>query len=226
LKATHFSKYTEIPINIEMPKNSMFGDYSSVVAMHIAQEVGVPADRIAKEIIAQIDLSQSYIEKVELKNGFINFSLKKECLAKFLHQIELIDFQGRKTEFSDTEDFFDIEYAYAVICRILTVNSGSYKHEPDMSMKEEEEIFAKIIINYPNSQEEKFVLAYLKNVMAGFLNYSSKCKINTTVNLLWKEPSEIRYFLLNKAALSMKNMVLLLGREFEDSGVLRKNFSN
>jgi arginyl-tRNA synthetase len=68
----------EIPeIKIDNPENKDWGDYSTNIAMLAKQD----PQKIANAIKAD------FLEKVEIKNGFINFFLSKEYLQKQISEI-------------------------------------------------------------------------------------------------------------------------------------------
>lgn len=83
-------------VSLEHPADLAMGDYSTNVAMVLAKtEKKNPvelAQKIVEEISTRSDLGNSkrsdlWLEKVEAKNGFINFYLSKEFFASSLKEI-------------------------------------------------------------------------------------------------------------------------------------------
>src|SRR3989344_3208623 len=62
----------ETAVSIERPENADFGDYSTNVAMLLKKNPQEIAGAIKSDIL----------EKIEVKNGFINFWIKREKLEK------------------------------------------------------------------------------------------------------------------------------------------------
>lgn len=81
--------YNSIGIYIESPRDSKFGDFSSNVAMLLAKQEKQPPRVIAQNIIDNIDIEGTHIEKVELAGaGFINFYLKAGWQSEVLLIVE------------------------------------------------------------------------------------------------------------------------------------------
>jgi len=68
----------EIPeFHIEVPQDSAHGDFAVNVAMLMAREAKMAPRKIAEIIVNQMDIENSFIQKVEVAGpGFINFFLK------------------------------------------------------------------------------------------------------------------------------------------------------
>ena len=67
---------------IEVPRDKQFGDFSTNVAMTLAKAEKQAPRAIAERIIENVDISDTYIEKIEIAGaGFINFYLKPEWLC-------------------------------------------------------------------------------------------------------------------------------------------------
>lgn len=83
--------YPSTDIVISIPKNSLFGDYSTNLALQLAKLKVIKDKHSPKKIANEIlnNLSQlSYLSKIEVsKEGFINFFIKPEELTKNLQQI-------------------------------------------------------------------------------------------------------------------------------------------
>ncbi|OGZ19029.1 MAG: hypothetical protein A2175_01740 [Candidatus Nealsonbacteria bacterium RBG_13_42_11] len=67
----------EVKVNIERPQDSNFGDYATNVAMIVKKN--------PQEIVNLI--KSDILERVEVKNGFINFFISKEYLQKQVGEI-------------------------------------------------------------------------------------------------------------------------------------------
>jgi arginyl-tRNA synthetase len=68
-------------VQIEVPKDVKFGDFSSNIAMQHAKKAGMPPRALAEEIVANADISGGYIEKIEIAGpGFINLHLNDTWL--------------------------------------------------------------------------------------------------------------------------------------------------
>ena len=67
----------ETQAEVEQPQDSAFGDYASNIAMSLKKNPQEIADNLKSEIL----------ERVEVKNGFINFFLSKEYLQKQVRDI-------------------------------------------------------------------------------------------------------------------------------------------
>ena len=75
-------------IFIEIPREKDHGDFSTNMAMQIAREAKMPPMEIARLMINNINLENTYIEKVEAAGpGFINFYLKIDWLYHVLKVI-------------------------------------------------------------------------------------------------------------------------------------------
>lgn len=89
------SSRKSIDIDLSIPKNSQFGDYTSNMALQLSnQEVGGRkqnpleiANEISKQIKTDPHISE-YLEKAEVAGpGFINFYFKTDSLMKNLHKV-------------------------------------------------------------------------------------------------------------------------------------------
>ena len=67
----------DVPVRAERPQDSAFGDYATNIAMMLKKN--------PQEIAAAI--KSPILEKIEVKNGFINFFLSKEYLQKQVKEI-------------------------------------------------------------------------------------------------------------------------------------------
>lgn len=68
-------------VEIEIPKNSNFGDFSTNFAMKQAKSLGKNPREIAQDIIGKLKLPSTYVEKAEIAGaGFINFYLKESWI--------------------------------------------------------------------------------------------------------------------------------------------------
>ena len=95
-KSEEYSRLAEtIDINLEIPRNKTFGDFSSNIALAFAQKIGKPSLDIAcqlqKALNRELESSNllKKIAKIEVKGaGFINFFLNKACLYETLLEIQ------------------------------------------------------------------------------------------------------------------------------------------
>lgn len=84
--AKSIAQITSIDINeikdfIEVPKEQGNGDYA-FPCFKLAKTLRKSPNMIADEIKSNIDLSEEYIEKLEVVGGYLNFFVNKETLAK------------------------------------------------------------------------------------------------------------------------------------------------
>ena len=71
----------EIEKNIEIPKDEKMGDYA-FPCFRLAKSFGKAPNLIAEELKNKIELENTDIEKVENQGAYLNFTAKKEMLAK------------------------------------------------------------------------------------------------------------------------------------------------
>ncbi|WPX08265.1 arginine--tRNA ligase [Anaerocellum danielii] len=75
-------------IMIEKPKEKSHGDFATNIAMELTRKLKKNPREIANGIVNAIDLSNTFIEKVEVAGpGFINFFFKKDWLYKVVDVI-------------------------------------------------------------------------------------------------------------------------------------------
>jgi arginyl-tRNA synthetase len=68
-------------IEVEVPRERGFGDFSTNIAMQAARQLRLPPKKIAETIIPEFNLEGTYVEKVEIAGpGFINFFLNRRWL--------------------------------------------------------------------------------------------------------------------------------------------------
>ena len=90
-----FKKALECEIEIEIPKEKKYGDFSVNTAMKLTKILRNSPVNIAKAIIENMDFEGTYIEKCEIAGpGFINFYLKNDWL-----------YDGLKLAYELGEDF-------------------------------------------------------------------------------------------------------------------------
>ena len=91
-KAVHDNSlvYVEdVCVNVEIPKDTCNGDFSSTFALTSAKKVKKSPLNIAKIIVERIELKESFFESVEIAGpGFINFHLGKKWFEEVLDVIE------------------------------------------------------------------------------------------------------------------------------------------
>jgi arginyl-tRNA synthetase len=77
-------------VNLEYPKEKIYGDYATNIALVLAKKIKKNPLEIAKKItqLLNYSITQSFFEKVEVaKPGFINFFLSKGFLQKQVKKI-------------------------------------------------------------------------------------------------------------------------------------------
>lgn len=75
-------------IMIEKPKEKSHGDFATNIAMELTRKLKKNPREIANGIVSAIDLSNTFIEKVEVAGpGFINFFFRKDWLYKVVDVI-------------------------------------------------------------------------------------------------------------------------------------------
>jgi len=75
-------------IMIEKPKEKSHGDFATNIALELTKKLRKNPREIAQHILNCIDLSETFIERVEVAGpGFINFFFKKEWLYKAVEVI-------------------------------------------------------------------------------------------------------------------------------------------
>lgn len=76
-------------INVETPREKEHGEFSTNIAMQVTKQAKKPPRLIAENIIKNLELDGTYIEKVECAGpGFINFYLKNDWLYDLLKVIQ------------------------------------------------------------------------------------------------------------------------------------------
>lgn len=111
-------------IEIDVPRNKEFGDFSTNVAMVLARTLGAPPRDIAQRIINHVEANHGVIDKVQIAGaGFINFYVKPD----WYHQVvERIITQGKCFGTSDKHagESVIVEYVSANPNGPVTVGSG------------------------------------------------------------------------------------------------------
>jgi len=73
---------------VEIPKDTANGDYAANHAMAGAKTLKLPPRRVAELLIANIDLTGSYFDKLEIAGpGFLNFRLSDKWYSKVLETV-------------------------------------------------------------------------------------------------------------------------------------------
>ena len=74
---------------VEIPKDTVFGDYASSAAMAAARDMRMAPRRIADALIAELDLEGSYFASAEAAGaGFINFRLGPKWYGDVIANVE------------------------------------------------------------------------------------------------------------------------------------------
>ncbi len=77
---------------VEIPKDTLNGDYAANHAMSGAKSLKLPPRKIAEILISNIDLSRSYFGSVEIAGpGFLNFRLSEKWYGKVLETVQTED---------------------------------------------------------------------------------------------------------------------------------------
>ncbi len=78
----------EISVELEIPKGSEHGDYASNIALGLTRQLKRNPRQIASEIVANLNDSDSILEKVEIAGpGFINFFIKPSAWYGIIREI-------------------------------------------------------------------------------------------------------------------------------------------
>lgn len=76
------------PIEIDIPKDPGFGDFSTNLAMRLAKTARKNPRELAAEIVARIDCRKLNLDKAEVAGaGFINFYIDRRYLSQVIFQI-------------------------------------------------------------------------------------------------------------------------------------------
>jgi arginyl-tRNA synthetase len=87
LKSLKTLGFDEITIEVGYPAREEYGDYSSNIAMVLANKAKKNPVELAKSIVASFPKTD-YLEKIEVAPpGFLNFWLKTECLGKQIESV-------------------------------------------------------------------------------------------------------------------------------------------
>jgi len=159
---------------VQVPAESIHGDYSSNVALVLAKSLGKNPRQVADEIVAKIG-NQKFIDKIEVAGaGFINFYLSREY---FIDQLKNIDknfgrnknLKGQKIiiEFTDPNPFKEFHIGHLMsnsigesISRIIDFQGAKIKranYQGDVGMHVAKAIWGNL--KNPNaSWQESYVL--------------------------------------------------------------------
>jgi len=100
---------------VEKPKQEELGDYSTNIALVLAKKKKKDPNVIAEEIIASI--KSDLFEKIENKNGFINFFISKKYLQDQVKEI----LKGKYNKFRFGKGKINVEYISANPTGPLTI---------------------------------------------------------------------------------------------------------
>lgn len=98
-------------INLEHPADLKMGDYSTNIAMAVAKSTKTNPQELAQKIITEIlrlNLDKN-IEKVEEKNGFINFHLSRKFFTQSIEEILNQAYKVGKNDFLSNQKIM-VEY--------------------------------------------------------------------------------------------------------------------
>lgn len=98
------SKITGLDINelegyIEIPSNKDMGDYS-FPCFRLAKEMKKAPQAIAQEIKDKIEIDSNIINQVEVVNGYLNFFIKSEAIAKTVFE----EIDSKKENYGSSEE--------------------------------------------------------------------------------------------------------------------------
>lgn len=115
-----FKKAVQSEIEIEIPKEKKYGDFSVNTAMKLTKILKTAPANIAKAIIEAMDFDGTYIERCEIAGpGFINFYLKNDWL-----------YDGLKSAYELGEDFgkTDLGKGKKVMVEFVSANPTGPMH--------------------------------------------------------------------------------------------------
>ena len=70
---------------LTVPKNEVYGDYATNLAMTLAKDLKQSPMKIAEDLVAYLPSPVTWLEKIEVvKPGFINFFLKDQAFQALL----------------------------------------------------------------------------------------------------------------------------------------------
>ncbi len=107
-------------ITVETPKEKEHGEFSTNIAMQLARQVRKAPIQVAGILIANMDFSDTYIEKAESAGpGFINFHLKRVWL-----------YDALKVVSNENEDYgrLDIGHGKKVMVEFVSANPTGQLH--------------------------------------------------------------------------------------------------
>jgi arginyl-tRNA synthetase len=111
-------------IQIEVPKNRNFGDFSTNIALVLAGTVGRQPREVAQTIVNLIDTKEGLIEKVEIAGaGFINFRINPKWYQQVIKRIHA-EAESYGTSKKHVGESILIEYVSANPNGPITVGSG------------------------------------------------------------------------------------------------------
>jgi len=111
-------------VEIDVPRNKEFGDYSTNVALVLARHLGMPAREVAQRIAERVQQHDGLIERVQVAGaGFINFYLKPDWYHQVIRRIHA---EGSRYGMSDRHvgQSILVEYVSANPNGPITVGSG------------------------------------------------------------------------------------------------------
>lgn len=74
-------------VSIERTQNSSFGHYTTSVAFNLAGTLKKNPNELAKTIVENIEDPMDYISSIDIKGGFINFTLKPKAFHSVIGEI-------------------------------------------------------------------------------------------------------------------------------------------
>ena len=165
----------ELPeINVEHPEEKINGDYSTNIAMIIAGLAKKNPVEIANFLSENLkNKNQNFFEKIEAKNGFINFFLSNEYLQEQMNLI-LKEWKEHKNNYDKSGEWFECDQTetnvytnYAVGASITTTYSNGEEKTIILKTKKQADAYSK-------KQKEKYGSCVVCNRFKRLLSQAKK----------------------------------------------------
>jgi arginyl-tRNA synthetase len=182
-------------ISVERTRDAVHGDFASNIAMRMAKGLGKSPREVAQDIVALLAASP-FVSRVEIAgNGFINFFLAPDALAREIRRIhELGDAYGRgsvgagtfRLPHADEGPLYDAKYAHArvasamkeVKARGISFDLAAALNHLDLLDKETERLLIAALLRFPDEVESArancaphSIVYYLREVANAFHDY-------------------------------------------------------
>jgi len=117
-------------IILEVPRESAHGDFATTIALKLSKKHKTHPQEIAQSISDALKSSieahhrlKAYIDKIEVKSGFINFYMSKDCLCEILKEIHRLHKNYGRSSFGEGKKLL-IEFVSANPTGPLSVAHG------------------------------------------------------------------------------------------------------